>query len=612
MITSIFDFLEHWAVVQPHKLLFEFRDRHGEPRERYTYQSFHERIESLAAHLMDSPGLSPGDRVLLAYPAGLDGIAALLACARAGLVGVPVALPKGGDDPAMRRLRAIGNDCEATALLSNSANSHRLRQFTALRATTATWPLLNTDDFAGGPIYPTCSHHNEVLFLQYTSGSTGRPRGVIVSHNNVVANARATLDHMPGIGVSWLPQHHDMGLIGYYLFPIVFGGTTYGLAPVDFLRRPARWLRMLSDVRATHTSSPNFGYEYCLRDGKIRENELEGVDLSCLRVMMNAAEPVRPQTARKFYRRFAQYGLREAAFTNAYGLAENTLTVSHGGRQTLRVDRQALNARRVLIVEHGGGCETLEFASCGAPASGVKVCICDPDRGHPLGDLLVGEVCVGGASLTRGYWSNDKIMRRMFRYIGDDDCGVTRFIHTGDLGFTYSGELYVCGRIKELIIIGGANFFPGDLEAAIGLSGAAIRPRGSCAFQIEDGRVVMLVEPSRTDHIPNPTKLAETVRRTCGLLPDLLHIVPPGTVLITTSGKIARTDTRTLFLSGTVKVLATYRNETTRAVSANNKEIDWRTAIRHTFCHYGISSEEMPLAELGVQFPCLNRNSNRT
>ena len=418
-MTSIFDLLEHWAGVQPQKLLFEFRNRRGEAAERHTYRSFHERTQSLAAHLKGTPGLAPGDRVLLAYPPGLQSITTLLACARAGLIGVPVALPKTADDYAGQRLCAIADDCSAAALLSDSAHLQRLRPLTASYAAAARLRLFSTDELTSAPARPVCSQGNDVLFLQYTSGSTGRPRGVMVSHSNVIANATSTLDHTP-IGVSWLPQHHDMGLIGYYLFPIVSGGTSYGFAPADFLRRPASWIRMLSDVGATYTSAPNFGYEYCLQEGKIDEDELSGVDLSCLRVLMNAAEPARPQTVLRFYQRFARYGLHRAACTVAYGLAENTLTVAHGGRNVLRVDRRALTTRRIQVAE-GDDFETIEYASCGAPARGVTVCVRDPDSDRQLEELAVGEICVAGASVTRGYWNNDEATRALFCSGNGDD-----------------------------------------------------------------------------------------------------------------------------------------------------------------------------------------------
>ena len=597
-MTSIFDLLEHWALVQPQKLLFEFRNRRGEATERHTYQSFHERTQSLASRLTGIPGLAPGDRVLLAYPPGLQSITALLACARAGLIGVPVALPKASDDYAGQRLCAIADDCSAIALFSDGAHLQRLRALTASYATTARLRLFSTAELTTAPERPVRGQDNDVLFLQYTSGSTRRPLGVVVSHSNVIANAKSTLDHTP-IGVSWLPQHHDMGLIGYYLFPIVSGGTSYGFAPADFLRRPASWIRMLSDVGATYTSSPNFGYEYCLQQGKIDDAELNGVDLSRLRVLMNASEPARPQTVLAFHRRFARYGLQRAACTIAYGLAENTLNVAHGGRNVVRVDRRALTARRIQLAESDDA-EAIEYASCGTPVRGVTVCIRDPDSGRRLEELAVGEICVAGTSVTRGYWNNEEATRALFCSGGDDGSSPERMIHTGDLGFLYTGELYVCGRIKDLIIVGGTNVFPDDLEAAITASGAAVRPRGACAFQTADGRVVLLVEPLRVDDLPDPARLAETVRRSCGLLPDLLHVVPPKTISITTSGKIARADTRERYMSGTMNVLATFRNELPTALPAMDDRINWRMALRRTFSRRGISSEDVTLADSGV------------
>jgi thioester reductase-like protein len=597
-MTTIFELLEQWTVTQPGKILFEFRNRQGEATERYTYQSFQERTLSLAAHLMEVSALRAGDRVLIAYPPGLKSITALLACARAGLIGVPVAFPKSHDDAAVRRLLAIAADCEPAAFLSDNLHAGKLPRLIRDSAQSRL-RILNTDEFVDTAARPARRCHDEVLFLQYTSGSTGHPRGVVVSHGSVIANAQATLDHTP-IGVSWLPQHHDMGLIGYYLFPIVSGGTSYGFAPADFLRRPAAWLRMISDVQATYTSSPNFGYEYCLRDGMIREDEVDGVDLSSLRVLMNAAEPARRQTILRFYQRFRRYGLRRAACTVAYGLAENTLNVAHGGLNTLRLDRQALNAGRIVIVEGSHGREIAEYASCGKPAPGVVVRIRDPDSCRPSAPLGIGEICIGGASVTRGYWNNQEATRRLF--CSDDDAGNRNkpLLRTGDLGFLHADELYVCGRIKDLIKVRGANFFPDDLEAAIDTSGAAVRPRGCCAFQTLDGRVVILVEPMRVDNMPDPARLARWVRKSCGLLPDFLAIVPPRTIVITTSGKIGRADTRALFLAGNVQVLAACRSDATPDGAVMNPSTDWRAAVRCAYSRLGIADDNEALADLGV------------
>lgn len=633
---SVFDLLEHWTCLQPDKVLFEFRDRLGQVSARHTYRSFHARTLALAAQLMATPGLAPGARVLLAHPAGLEGVAALLACARAGLIGVPVALPRSAGDTAMRRLRAIGGNCGAAALLTDEVHAARLVQLFAAAGTAPPWPLLALGDSpaapAALPVLPAlpARRHEPLLFLQYTSGSTGLPRGVMVTHDNVIANARATLDHVP-TGVSWLPQHHDMGLIGYYLFPIVAGGSNCGFAPVDFLRRPALWLRLIAEVGATYSSSPNFGYEYCLREGKVADAELDGVDLSCLRVLMNAGEPARPDTIRRFHRRFARFGLARGACTVAYGLAENTLNVTHGGCGSVAVLRTP-HAGPLVLAAPDGDARAVEYASCGGPVAGVSVRIGAPGSGRTLAELEVGEILVGGPCVTPGYWDNAAATRALLgrpeREDDDaaapqdndgaaaapqdndgiaaapqDNAGGAGHLRTGDLGFFYQGQLYVCGRSKDMLIIGGANFFPDDLEAALAASGAAVRPRGICAFQCGDGGVTVLAEPQRTDALPDPASMALAIRAVCGLLPDALHLVAPGSVAMTTSGKIARAETRALFEADKIALLASWRNDA--ASLSPDGELgatpeSWRGAVQRAFARQGIASDSVALADLGI------------
>lgn len=609
---SIFDLLEHWTSLQPDKVLFEFRDRLGQTSARHTYRTFHAHTLALAARLMATPGLAPGARVLLAHPAGLEGVAALLACARAGMIGVPVALPRTAGDTAMRRLRAIGENCGAAALLTDDVHAARLAQLFAASGTAPPWPLLALDDGAaaidaGNAASSPPPRHERLLFLQYTSGSTGLPRGVMVSHENVIANARATLDHVP-TGVSWLPQHHDMGLIGYYLFPIISGGSNYGFAPVDFLRRPALWLRMIAEVGATYSSSPNFGFEYCLREGKVSDAELDGVDLSCLRVLMNAGEPARPDTIGRFHRRFARFGLARGACTVAYGLAENTLNVTHGGCGSVAVLRGAragggAHAHTLAEATDAGRC--VEYASCGAPVAGVDVRICAPGSDHPLAELEVGEIRVGGPCVTAGYWNNAAATRALLGDpVGEGGGASDNWpLRTGDLGFLHQGQLYVCGRSKDMLIIGGANFFPDDLEEAVAASGAAVRPRGICAFQCDDGGVTVLAEPQRTDALPDPAALALAIRAVCGLLPDQLHVVAPGTVAMTTSGKIARAETRALFEAGKAESLASWRNDAPCAPQESEPDggrSNWRSAVQRAFARQGIASDSVALADLGI------------
>ncbi|MBA5608106.1 thioester reductase domain-containing protein [Duganella sp. FT3S] len=610
---SIFDLLEHWTALRPDKVLFEFRDRLGQTSARHTYRTFHAHTLALAARLMATPGLEPGARVLLAHPAGLEGVAALLACARAGMIGVPVALPRTAGDTAMRRLRAIGENCGAAALLTDDVHVARLAQLFAASGTAPPWPLLALDGDAAGRDgqYTEAGlpprRHERLLFLQYTSGSTGLPRGVMVSHENVIANARATLDHVP-TGVSWLPQHHDMGLIGYYLFPIVSGGSNYGFAPVDFLRRPALWLRMIAEVGATYSSSPNFGFEYCLREGKVSDAELDGVDLSCLRVLMNAGEPARPDTIRRFHRRFARFGLARGACTVAYGLAENTLNVTQGGCGSVAVRHDGhagatMTTAALTLAEAADGGHTVEYASCGTPVAGVALRICAPDSGRPLAELEVGEIRVGGPCVTSGYWNNAAATVALLGDPNGEGADDSWLLRTGDLGFLHQGQLYVCGRSKDMLIIGGANFFPDDLEQALAASGAAVRPRGICAFQCDDGSVAVLAEPRHTDVLPDPAMLALAIRAVCGLLPDQLHVVAPGTVAMTTSGKIARAETRALFEADKVESLACWRNDAPclpQEGDPDGEQTNWRDAVQRAFARQGIASDSVALADLGI------------
>jgi thioester reductase-like protein len=621
---SLLDYLEYWAQLQPEKVLFEFRNGLGGVAARHTYRSMLAAVDGLALQLLGQPRLRYGDRVLLAHPCGLGMVVSLLACARAGLIPVPVALPQHKRDAAMRRLRAIAANCSAAAVLSDGTPLHRLPALLASHPETGGLAVLDgaADKFASsadgladqrGAPAPALRHDrvtaaNPVLFLQYTSGSTGRPRGVIVSHRNVIANCAATVEGV-AVGVSWLPQHHDMGLIGYYLFPIVSGGTCYGMSPADFLRTPAAWLRLISQARATHTSAPDFGYAYCLRPGKVGDDELAGVDLGCLRVMMSGGETVRPDTMRRFHERFAAFGLKREACVAAYGLAEATLNVAQNGRGSLRLSRARLRAQCASLASAAE--QGIEIASCGRPVPGLRVFILParepgeftirvsgadpPDRvsnEHTVAthNVRIGEICVQGDSVTAGYWDEPQPARTV--------------LYTGDLGFEWKGELYVCGRRKELIIVGGANFYPDDLEAAVYASGAAVRPRRVCAFQDEQGQVVLLAEPLRASALPEPAVLANAVRVACALTPDLVQLVAPRSITLTTSGKLARAATRAAWAGGVLQILASYRlGENVASAPSGATNVPWRTALRALFARYGAddaTSAALPLSGLGV------------
>ncbi|TFW17243.1 thioester reductase domain-containing protein [Duganella callida] len=549
-LRSITACLEGRAAREPEQLLFRFLRADGNGAEHYTCRAFLARSRAIAAGLIRTLGPARGQRVLLAYPPGLEMVLAFFACARLGVIPVPVMSPGAGNfSGAMHKLDVIAADCGACAVLSTAA----LCEFVAARDWPQPQPRWLATDGMTDPADAPPDHPHPVLFLQYTSGSTGDPRGVVVSHDNVIANAFATIDHVP-VGVSWLPQYHDMGLIGYYLFPVVCGGATHGMAPADFLRRPALWLQTISQVRATYASAPNFGFDYCLRDGKISADEMRGVDLGSLRVLMNAAEPVRPATRERFIERFARHGLRDDACVAAYGLAENTLAATHYGRHTLALGQDSFQ-RGIVRLAAQGDAVPVRLASCGAPLPGVALRIVAAERGVALAEDEIGEIWLAGSSTAAGYWGRERSGGEAFGNRLDGSAHA--WLRTGDLGFLHDGELYVCGRSKDLIIVRGVNHYPQDIEAAVEAACPALRSGGVAAFQGRDDALVVLAE-SRRAAPPDIDAMARALQMRCQVTPDAIVLAAPGMIARTTSGKPARSLTRQRYLAGQLTVYAVH------------------------------------------------------
>lgn len=548
--------LDAWAVTQPEKLLFAFIDADGHEREAYTYRQFQMRTRGLADQLARSTGLARNDRVLLAYPPGLELIVAFFACARMGAIPVPTpaAMNNGRGLP---KLLKVAEDCQARAVLASQDVLDSVSTVSAAR--NRDWIATEGLRELAGPEFR--DDPNPILFLQYTSGSTGDPRGVIVTHENVLENAASTVSQAE-IGVSWLPHYHDMGLIGYHLFVAISGGTGYDLSPRDFLRRPALWLQTISRVRATYASAPNFGFEYCLRPGKINSSDLIGVDLSCLQVLMSAAEPVQPRTVRRFIERFRPYGLKPEACVVAYGLAESTLAVAHYGRRFVTADPEKLRTGGASLAPlHDDDGNGVALASCGRALPGIEVLIVDPQTHTVLPEHRVGEIWIAGASVCRGYWGRPALTKDVFgNALADNPQGTPQYLRTGDLGFLDAGELFVCGRIKEIIICRGVNHYPGDIEAAVASASTKIRDGGVAAFSGNREETLVIVAEVKNPHdLPDPAKIAGAVTTQCQIEPFIIVLAPPRTIARTTSGKNARQVTREWFLSGQLSSVATYR-----------------------------------------------------
>jgi thioester reductase-like protein len=598
-----------WEARKPHETLFRFVDADGRELDSYTYESFTERTRELAAYLSAEAGLKAGDRALLVYPPGLEMVAAFYACARIGVIAVPVSPPLPmAFEAGLAKLSFIARDSQAKAVLSTKELEHGFREMLGHRQGALPWPDAerlpdlpwvatdSTRDYGGARVADT---PGRVLFLQYTSGSTSNPKGVVVSHANVIANASAFPDSE--VAVSWLPQHHDMGLISAYLFVVVIGGSTHGMSPEDFLKRPSAWLRLISEVRGTRSPAPNFALEYCLREDKLPASELDGIDLSSLESMVIGAEPLRAKTFARFRERFAPYGLRPDAVTGAYGLAENTLGVTLRGRQILAVNKRALQKNFVRVEKAlPENNNQAPLVSSGKPIAESVVRIVDPESREALNEGRVGEIWVDGPSKAGGYWHRPDVTAEMFgaRIAGDDE---HTYLRTGDLGFLYEGELFVCGRTKDLIIIRGVNCYPSDVEAIVERSAAQVRSGCVAAFSVErddQETLVVVAEVRDQQSLPDGKALARAIRRNCHIDPHTILFAPPRSIPKTTSGKIRRAQTRQLWLDDKLPVLATYTHHTHDGPDAGTGPLG---RFRHLIESYDLTGEEdCSFADLGI------------
>jgi len=573
---SILEKLEYWADKNPQKLLYSFLDINGNQIEKYSYEEFIHRTNVIAGNLNNEFQFKKNDRVLLAYPPGVEMICAFFACVRLGLIPVPVYPPTAhGFQAAFYKISHIAKDCKAAAILTSkdyywsfklnlSRNSITNYQLTSNYISKLNW--INTEDFRDLNPAGFTKGHSDILFLQYTSGSTSDPKGVMVSHKNILHNCELVGDHLP-IGVSWLPQYHDMGLIGYYLFFALVGGTTYGFSPLHFIERPSLWLETISKYQATASSAPNFAYEYVLRPGKISEQTLEKLDLSSLQFLMTAAEPVKTGTYMRFLEFFKPYGLNPEKYFAAYGLAENTLAVTNYGRKILTVEKDDLKQHKVTVAaKDADPALVTEIMSCGTALGDIIVKIVDQDKHISLPDGSVGEVWVGGDSKCQGYWHNPELTKRSFQaVIVNEDNSNGTYMRTGDLGFMYDGELYICGRIKDMIIIRGLNYYPQDIEHIVEESSDHIRHGSVVAFDILDGdeeKLVVVVGVKTPKSLPDPVKITSAIRKNLNIVPHEIVFILARDIPKTSSGKIIRHKTKSDYLDGSMKVVEHYAGPT--------------------------------------------------
>ncbi len=611
---SILGQLQILADEHPDKLLYSYLDVDGDPIESYTYASFLERTEAIAERLLHGSGFAAGDRLLLAYPAGLEMICAFFGCVRAGLVPVPVYPPSSrGFQSALYKMVHIARDCQAVGILT-SREYHAALKTNLARSGVSTsgvdvdyisgLPWIATEEFVEAPRSLPPVAASEVLFLQYTSGSTMEPKGVIVSHENILDTASLVIENEAPIVVSWLPQYHDMGLIGCYLYPALRGGTTYGFSPTDFIQRPVLWFETISKYRATSTAAPNFAYDYCLRTGRLPKETLEACDLSSLLVLMCAAEPVKPDTYTRFLEAFQAYGLKSEAFYVAYGLAENTLAVTLHGRNIVSVNKRALTLGKArMTTEVYEIDQAKQIVSCGVPLEGLDLKIVDPEGHFALEEGRVGEIWLAGKGKCKGYWNNPELTLKQFRArLVDDRPYEDGYLRTGDLGFLHDGELYVCGRIKDMIILRGQNYYPHDIESVVEKSSSLIRHNCVVAFQIHDDNepaLAIVAEVKNPKVLPDARKIATAVRNYLNVEVAVISLIAPRAVPRTSSGKIMRHKTKQMWMAGEFTVLSDFSRD--GDVASVQAAADMNSPFAELKARYNLTGQETyNLVEAGL------------
>lgn len=588
----VLDRLEQHARAQPNKIVFSFLSPGfdgGKVQKSFTYYELSETTANVAEELV-ARGLKRGDRALLVYPPSLDFMVGFLACLKAGVVAVPVFPPNPSRRDTLQMFSNIAESSGARFALTSREYNH-MKNLTRLKDTLSrinrplqgSWPdnltWIVTDGDKADRINSSWPkpHPRDLAFLQYTSGSTSEPKGVMItqgnlSHNLTIITAELKASH-DTVVVSWLPQYHDMGLIGSYLGVIYCGGRGIYLSPLAFLQRPMLWMEAVSKYRATHLQAPNFAFKLTAQKFDPSNYVNRPLNFRSVRHIINAAEPVDEASILMFYKAFGPFGLANVIFPT-YGLAEHTVFVCSGGKQVITVRKATLEVDgKVQIVDDVKEDETVSrLVGCGFPQNqNVDVRIVDPDTCQELPYDRVGEVWISSPSKAAGYFGKESDTFEMFnariKMCTAAKVNESQYLRTGDTGFLHNDELFICGRLKDLIIVRGRNHFPQDIEATAEIVSTHFRPGCSAAFTIDpscgDEKVALVMElrdvPPAHQAEKQCSILADEVRASINHVHSLgisqLVFLKPRTVPKTTSGKIARSWCRKGFLAETLQVV---------------------------------------------------------
>jgi amino acid adenylation domain-containing protein len=585
--STLVDLLTYRATNQPDKTCFTFLHDGTTETGNLTYRELDRQARCIAASLQVTTIV--GDRALLLYPAGLDFIAAFFGCLYAGVIPVPVYPPKRNQK--ILRLQAIASDAQQAVILTITSVLANIDLHFTENPDLAKIRLLATDkisdDLEQSWHKPTINRDTLAL-LQYTSGSTAAPKGVMVSHENLLHNSECIKQSMEltqeSVSVTWLPSYHDMGLIDGIIQPVYTGFPAFLMPPAAFLQQPIRWLQAISDYRATHSGGPNFAYGLCVR--KTTPRQRETLDLSCWSSAYNGAEPIHHATLKEFTSEFQSSGFRPHSFYPCYGLAEATLMVTGGllNENPIHCEMEArqLEQHRAVRIS-SPGTKAISLVGCGRTRLGTRVIIADPETYTLCSPDQVGEVWVSGPSVAIGYWQKVEKTEETFRaYLADT--GEGPFLRTGDVGFLRNNELFLTGRLKDLLIIRGRNHYPQDIELTVEQSHPSLRVGCGAAFAvtIEDSEQLVVVQEVERAYLRrlNIEEISGAIRQAIAEQHELqayaVVLLRPGKILKTSSGKIQRSTCRAEFLSGRLDVIGSsvlQPENQVRAAPPTNEEL---------------------------------------
>ncbi len=567
---SLVEIISKRADLQPEHVVYRYLGDGVNETERFTFKEIDRVARSVAQELAKK--LVPGDRVVLLFPQGLQYIAALYGCFYGGFIAIPAYPPR--RNRKTDRLNAIIEDSGASACIATRD------VFSTVERNFSDNELLSGMDWF---VYEDiCGLENpkalnrfpkpdEVAFIQYTSGSTGNPKGVMITHENIIYNSefihRSFGFDATTVGMNWLPVFHDMGLIGGIFQAAFLGLLNVGMPPVAFLKNPLNWLKAIDKYKATTGGGPNFSYDYCIQ--KIKPEEVVGLDLSTIKNFYCGGEPVRRKTFEAFPKAFSGAGVRTNQMFAVYGMAETTLIVTGGDPASepefVRVNQEALSKNRVVFVtpdEKG-----IDLVSNGHVWMETEIVIVNPDTFSEADENSIGEVWIKGPTVAKGYWNKPEETKRTFSAYTKSGSGP--WLRSGDLGFIFEGNLYITGRLKDMIIIRGVNYYPNDIEYSVQQSHEAFKDNAGAAFSIQvDGveRLVLVQELERNylrnaDHDALMAHIRKVIADEHELEVFAVALIRTGSIPLTSSGKIQRRQTRYEYLTGKLNITALWQKE---------------------------------------------------